>query len=87
MPPIAAMLNWTDSLKMRIEEPLEKFEKNKRIVEKAPQLLFSSGYLMFEIGYDQAKPVLELMVRDGYRDLKTIKDLTGKDRVIVAHKW
>ena len=34
MPPIAAMLNWTDSLKSRIEEPLEKFEKNKRIVEK-----------------------------------------------------
>ena len=35
MPPIAAMLNWTDSLKSRINEPLEKFKSyGKRITEK-----------------------------------------------------
>lgn len=35
MPPIAAMLNWTDSLKTRITEPIEKFhECGKRITEK-----------------------------------------------------
>ena len=44
MPPIAAMLNWTDSLKSRIEEPLEKFEKNKRIVEKEEFKEIKSSY-------------------------------------------
>ena len=44
MPPIAAMLNWTDSLKMRIEEPLEKFEKNKRIVEKEEYKEIKNSY-------------------------------------------
>lgn len=35
MPPIAAMLNWTDSLKTRITEPIDKFyECGKRITEK-----------------------------------------------------
>ena len=35
MPPIAALLNWTDSLKSRIKEPLEKFQQcGKRITEK-----------------------------------------------------
>ena len=35
MPPIAALLNWTDSLKSRITEPIEKFRAcGKRITEK-----------------------------------------------------
>jgi dynein heavy chain len=35
MPPIAALLNWTDSLKSRITEPIEKFRScGKRITEK-----------------------------------------------------
>jgi len=38
------MLNWTDSLKMRIEEPLEKFEKNKRIVEKEEYKEIKNSY-------------------------------------------
>ena len=59
----------------------------RRISIQSLHHLKPDGCILFEIGYDQAKPVLELMVRDGYRDLKTIKDLTGKDRVIVAHKW
>ena len=45
MPPIAAMLNWTDSLKSRIKEPLEKFKLcGKRIVEKEEFKEIESSY-------------------------------------------
>ena len=45
MPPIAAMLNWTDSLKSRIKEPLEKFKAcGKRITEKEEFKEIESSY-------------------------------------------
>ena len=45
MPPIAAMLNWTDSLKSRIKEPLEKFKLcGKRITEKEEFKEIESSY-------------------------------------------
>ncbi|WP_026506130.1 peptide chain release factor N(5)-glutamine methyltransferase [Butyrivibrio sp. NC3005] len=54
----------------------------KRIVEKAPQLLFSSGYLMFEIGYDQGMAVKKLMEDAGFHEVCVVKDLGGNDRVV-----
>ena len=45
MPPIAAMLNWTDSLKSRISEPLEKFNScGKRITDKEEFREIESSY-------------------------------------------
>ena len=45
MPPIAAMLNWTDSLKSRITEPIEKFRTcGKRITEKEEFKEISNSY-------------------------------------------
>ena len=45
MPPIAAMLNWTDSLKSRISEPLEKFNScGKRITDKEEFREIQSSY-------------------------------------------
>ena len=45
MPPIAALLNWTDSLKSRIKEPLEKFKLcGKRITEKEEFAEINNSY-------------------------------------------
>lgn len=57
----------------------------RRIIEKAPDYLFSSGYLMLEIGYDQAEDVKELMEKaGGYHDIQVVKDFSGNDRVVKA---
>ncbi len=57
----------------------------RRIVENAPKFLNSSGYLLLEIGYDQAEAVTALMQeKNVYHDIQVIKDLGGNDRVISA---
>ena len=55
----------------------------RRICEIAPKILNHGGMLIFEIGYDQAKAVTELMEKD-FAEVKTIKDIPGNDRVVVG---
>ena len=57
----------------------------RRIVAKAPEYLFTSGYLIMEIGYDQAGEVTALLESAGcYHDIQVIKDFSGNDRVVSA---
>lgn len=57
----------------------------KRIIEEAPKHLYSKGWLMFEIGYDQRKAVKELMEEQGFLDVIVKKDYAGLDRVVYGH--
>ncbi len=57
----------------------------RRIIDKAPEYLFSSGYLIMEIGYDQADQVKDLLEKAGvYHAIEVVKDFSGNDRVITA---
>ena len=57
----------------------------RRIVNGAGEYLFSSGYLIMEIGYDQAEAVKALLTENGkYHDIEVIKDYAGNDRVVRA---
>lgn len=44
--------------------------------------LVSGGFLLFEIGWNQAESVRALMEQAGYRKIQVKKDLAGLDRVI-----
>lgn len=57
----------------------------KRIIEEAPKHLYSKGWLMFEIGYDQREAVKELMEKQGFLDVIVKKDYAGLDRVVYGH--
>ena len=47
--------------------------------------LKKDGYILFEIGYDQAEDVMQLLKDDGnYSDIHTHKDLARLDRVVTA---
>lgn len=63
------------------EKGLEFYE---RICEGAPAILNKGGYLLFEIGINQAQDVKNIMVKNGFADIEIIKDLAGIERVIVA---
>lgn len=39
---------------------------------------------MFEIGFDQAKDVSEIMKEAGYTQIQVKKDLAGLDRVVTG---
>lgn len=53
----------------------------KKIINCAPDFLNPSGMLFFEIGYDEAKSVTDLMRQD-FADIQVIKDYSGNDRVV-----
>ena len=57
----------------------------RRIVNEVPEYLYSNGYLIMEIGYDQGQAVKELLEQDNrYHDIEVIKDYSGNDRVVRA---
>lgn len=54
----------------------------KEITNNAYKYLNNGGYLMFEIGYDQAEEVKNIMLNNNFYNIKVVKDLAGLDRVI-----
>ncbi|MGN0383850.1 MAG: peptide chain release factor N(5)-glutamine methyltransferase [Eubacterium sp.] len=61
-----------------------KFYRN--IAEYGKQYLHPQGMIAFEIGFEQAEDVSNILGNNGYKDIKVIKDLAGLDRVITAQK-
>ena len=56
----------------------------RRICSDAPEKLREGGYLLFEIGSDQAEEVRALMKAARFSALNIIKDLGGNDRVVLG---
>jgi len=54
----------------------------ERIAKEAPKFLNEGGYLIFELGINQAELVAELMKKSGFKDIKIEKDLAGIERII-----
>ena len=54
----------------------------RRIVQESRDYLSIGGRLYFEIGYDQAEAVSLLMAEAGFKEIRTVKDLAGLDRVV-----
>ena len=55
----------------------------KEIANEAKNYLNKMGKIYLEIGYNQAKDVREIFENKGYTHIETVKDLGGKDRVII----
>ena len=56
----------------------------RRISKDAKKHLENGGMLALEIGYDQGESVPAILGKDGYKDIKVYKDLSGLDRVVTA---
>ena len=54
----------------------------RKIIEKSPEYLNAGGMLFFEIGYDQAADVVELMENAGFKDVTVVQDYAHLDRVV-----
>ena len=55
----------------------------KKIIAEAPKYLNSKGYLMFELGINEAKSVKQIMQKD-FENIEIFKDLADIERVIVG---
>ena len=58
----------------------------RRIITSLNRFLRKGGHVFFEIGHDQAQAVSELLVLEGFVDIKIKKDLSGLDRVVAAKR-
>ena len=71
--PVLALDGDTDGLKFY-----------KAITKQSVNYLKENGYLCYEIGYNQAEDVRNIMEQCGYSGIKVIKDLAGLDRVVIG---
>lgn len=59
----------------------------RRIITNAFPVLKPGGHLIFEVGDDQAGPVKQsLQAHSGFDEIKSIRDLSGRDRVVSARR-
>lgn len=57
----------------------------RKIVEQAPQYLTDDGYLLFELGINEANEVKSMMEKD-FKNIQIEKDLAGIERIIFGQK-
>lgn len=58
----------------------------RKLAEEAPDFLTEGGQIFFEIGYDQAEAVMQLLIENGFTEVRCVKDLAGLDRVVTGRK-
>ena len=58
----------------------------RRIIKDSKDYLKQNGMIFFEIGFDQAKEVSDILKDNGFEDIVVKKDLAMNDRVIYAKK-
>ncbi|MBI4778508.1 peptide chain release factor N(5)-glutamine methyltransferase [Candidatus Desantisbacteria bacterium] len=56
----------------------------RKIIKDAPDYLVPEGYLAFEVGPSQAKPVAELMQKESFFEIQIINDLCQRQRVVLG---
>jgi release factor glutamine methyltransferase len=56
------------------------------ILNKAARILYPSGKIYFEINEMMGKAMVQLLESYGYSDIKIVKDINGKERIIKAIK-
>lgn len=78
---------------VREQEPRLALDGNKdglyfyrKIVEQLKEYLEDEGCIFFEIGFDQAEDVRQILVDAGLEQITVIQDLAGLDRVVYARK-
>lgn len=59
----------------------------KKITKEAKKYLNSNGVLLFEIGFNQAQDVINILKENDFKDIEVIKDLNGNDRVVLGYYY
>lgn len=56
----------------------------RKISKESRNYLEDDGKILFEIGFNQGQAVLEILKKDGFKNIEIMKDLSGHDRVACA---
>ena len=79
------VLNYEPNLALFVpdDKPLLFYE---RICELCQSVLKPEGFLYFEINEHFGEETLEVLVAYGFKETRLIKDLSGKDRIVLGRK-
>lgn len=69
--------------KIALDGDIDGLKYYKKIAESAKDYMNDDGKIYLEIGFDQAKDVMEIFEKSGYRFVELVKDLSGNDRVLI----
>lgn len=58
----------------------------RRITVQAAECLKPGGTLIYEIGYNQAQSVRDILSQNNFKDIEVLKDLSGLDRCVKGRK-
>lgn len=72
--------------RLALEGADEGLEFYKKITGAAEAYLKPEGWLFFEIGCEQAEEVSGILMENGFRNIHTVKDLAGLDRVVYGKR-
>ena len=56
----------------------------RRLAATAGKYLRPGSYLLLEIGWQQGREVIKLLINSGFSDVRTLQDLGGKDRAVIG---
>ena len=81
----ANVLDWEPELALFVpdEDPLRFY---RRIAELGRELLRPDGKLYFEINQAYGQDMIRMIEMNQYRDVRVIKDIFGKDRILTANR-
>ena len=81
----ANVLDWEPGLALFVpdEDPLCFY---RRIAELGRELLRPGGKLYFEINQAYGQDMIRMIEMNQYRDVRVIKDIFGKDRILTANR-
>ena len=90
-PYIKSMEVLTLDSSVRDFEPLEALDGGedgyifyRTITKKWRSLLRESGWLMYEVGEEQAQYVAQQMKKNGFKSIRIVKDTAGTERVVIG---
>lgn len=70
--------------RLALDGGIDGLDFYRRLVTEGKKHLQPQGLMIFEIGYNQKVALESLFDENGYKDIKTLKDLSGRDRIVMA---
>lgn len=70
--------------RLALDGGIEGLDFYRAIIDKSFSYLKKGGFIAFEIGYNQAEALKDIMAKKGYQNIDIVKDLAGLDRVVIG---
>ena len=72
--------------KLALNGGIDGYSKIKLVIKKSSELVKKRGKLFLEVGFNQTLKTLKVLKKNGFHNIKIVKDLAKKNRCIISTK-